>query len=668
MASHLRILALAILCAASVAKADILPILQDTTTRYIVNPSNILGFRVGGQFLTNLVGHGLANSNGVLSVTISSGGGGSGSVTNVGLLPWYGVGVSPTNITTGGAFSLSWSNQTANTIFAGPTTGGAAAPTFRSIVDADIPDTITIDLAATATVANSGDSATAFFSSGTIEAARLGSGSGGSTKFLREDSTWQTISGGGDALVANPLSQFAATTSAQLAGVLSDETGTGAAVFADSPTFAGTVAFSNVTVSTLQFPFASRYAATDASSNLVATSDGGSWTNLNASELRSGTVPDARIDSAIARDAEVAAAYQPLDADLTDLADGSLTGSKVGSGIDAANITVGTLDDARIPSGISRDAEAASLYQPLTATLTRLGDIGAGSSMDLLARDATGWTNFPVGSQGQYLTRNGSSSLVWSNLPAGGSWDGSPIASGTITNLTTERINGKRMFLRREGGFFEDGTGAGTSAQQMFGPTLSGFATSSGTVATDYSYTGSATDPGRVYVASSATANSGYTYGGFNAIYLLAGNEFVTVGTYVLVTNLVVARWGLIDQYNTTEPTDGVYFEMANGNIYGKTSNNSSRSTTSSVYVPVESYTVRLNTEIELNSAASTATFRIYTNSVLAWTDSLSANIPTTVNRYTGPGFTTYHTSGSAGLNIMALGWFGVDLGRTLNR
>lgn len=42
--------------------------------------------------------------------------------------------------------------------------------------------------------------------------------------------------GVGDALVANPLSQFAATTSAQLAGVISDETGTGALVFANSPT------------------------------------------------------------------------------------------------------------------------------------------------------------------------------------------------------------------------------------------------------------------------------------------------------------------------------------------------------------------------------------------------------------------------------------------------
>ena len=55
-------------------------------------------------------------------------------------------------------------------------------------------------------------------------------------KFLKDDGTWATISGGGDALVSNPLSQFAATSSLQLKGVISDETGSGALVFADSPT------------------------------------------------------------------------------------------------------------------------------------------------------------------------------------------------------------------------------------------------------------------------------------------------------------------------------------------------------------------------------------------------------------------------------------------------
>jgi len=59
---------------------------------------------------------------------------------------------------------------------------------------------------------------------------------GDTSKFLRGDATWAAIPGGGDALVADPLSQFAATTSLQLKGVISDETGSGALVFADTPT------------------------------------------------------------------------------------------------------------------------------------------------------------------------------------------------------------------------------------------------------------------------------------------------------------------------------------------------------------------------------------------------------------------------------------------------
>lgn len=41
----------------------------------------------------------------------------------------------------------------------------------------------------------------------------------------------------GNALTSNPLSQFASTTSAQLAGVISDETGSGSLVFGTDPTF-----------------------------------------------------------------------------------------------------------------------------------------------------------------------------------------------------------------------------------------------------------------------------------------------------------------------------------------------------------------------------------------------------------------------------------------------
>lgn len=42
---------------------------------------------------------------------------------------------------------------------------------------------------------------------------------------------WSNPAGGGDALTSGTLAQFASTTSAQLAGVISDETGSGVLVF-----------------------------------------------------------------------------------------------------------------------------------------------------------------------------------------------------------------------------------------------------------------------------------------------------------------------------------------------------------------------------------------------------------------------------------------------------
>lgn len=100
--------------------------------------------------------------------------------------------------------SLSLNTQTANTIFAGPTTGAAAAPAFRSLVAADIPSLSTtyVPVARMLTI-------------------------NGSAQDLSVNRTWTV----GDALVANPLSQFATTTSAQLRGVISDELGTGALLF-----------------------------------------------------------------------------------------------------------------------------------------------------------------------------------------------------------------------------------------------------------------------------------------------------------------------------------------------------------------------------------------------------------------------------------------------------
>jgi len=65
-----------------------------------------------------------------------------------------------------------------------------------------------------------------------------------------------------------------------------------------------------------------------------------------------------------------------LDSDLQDLADGSLTGSKVGTGINATNITSGTLADARLEATIDRTIFNASDY------ITALGGIHVGGTSD----------------------------------------------------------------------------------------------------------------------------------------------------------------------------------------------------------------------------------------------------------------------------------------------
>ncbi len=65
---------------------------------------------------------------------------GTGSVTSVALtMPAiFSVGGSP--ITTSGTLAVTLATETANTVFAGPTSGGAAAPTFRALVASDIPN------------------------------------------------------------------------------------------------------------------------------------------------------------------------------------------------------------------------------------------------------------------------------------------------------------------------------------------------------------------------------------------------------------------------------------------------------------------------------------------------------------------------------------------------
>ncbi len=73
------------------------------------------------------------------SYLVTVGGIGGGTVSSVGLTaPSSILNVAGSPITGAGTFALTLANQTANTAFLGPATGSAAAPTFRSLVPADI--------------------------------------------------------------------------------------------------------------------------------------------------------------------------------------------------------------------------------------------------------------------------------------------------------------------------------------------------------------------------------------------------------------------------------------------------------------------------------------------------------------------------------------------------
>ena len=116
----------------------------------------------------------------------------TGTVTSVGLTAPAQFSVTGSPVTGSGTLALSWANQTANYVFAGPASGSAAAPTFRQLVGADIP-----------VFGASGSS----HSQGGVPDPGA---SAGTTRYLREDGTWAAPTGSGslagdsDVSIASP--------------------------------------------------------------------------------------------------------------------------------------------------------------------------------------------------------------------------------------------------------------------------------------------------------------------------------------------------------------------------------------------------------------------------------------------------------------------------------
>ncbi|GAA5137363.1 hypothetical protein GCM10023213_13930 [Prosthecobacter algae] len=149
-------------------------------------------------------------------------------------------------------------------------------------------------------------------------------------------------------------------------------------------------------------------------------------------------------------------AYQPLDADLTDLADGTLTGSKVGTGINAGNITTGALAitnggtgsttaaNARAALGlaIGTDVQAYSANTSLlgssidlTTEVTGALPIANGGTGSTTALDARAALGLAIGTDVQAYSAN--TSLLGSSIDLTTEVTGAlPIANGGTGSTT----------------------------------------------------------------------------------------------------------------------------------------------------------------------------------------------------------------------------------------
>lgn len=110
----------------------------------------VLGFKVyvsegtanGGKYWTYTTS--AAVTLGTTTLTFVQDGAGTGTVTSIALTMPSDFLVSGSPITSSGTLAVTANTQSANTIKAGPTTGASAAPTYRTLVSADLPTAPTV--------------------------------------------------------------------------------------------------------------------------------------------------------------------------------------------------------------------------------------------------------------------------------------------------------------------------------------------------------------------------------------------------------------------------------------------------------------------------------------------------------------------------------------------
>jgi len=250
---------------------------------------------------------------------------------------------------------------------------------------------------------------------------------------------------------------------------------------------------------------------------------------------------------------------------------------------------------------------------------------------------------------------------------SGGTWDGTPIAGGTITNLTTSAINSRSYYTTENGDFWADG--AHTSANANAFPPLHSAAIASGTLATP---AGTTNNPFIARFVSSTTTNSGWYVGSLGATgaYIIngGGDEFTAILS-IYATNQVNANWGFLDGFTHTDVTDGAYFRLENGFIQGVLANAGSYTRTATSNQAAIASTSFRRYVIKTSADATSVTFwdlsASGTGYVTNWTDSITNTLPPGA---TGIGVVAVNRATPSAIDLISLDGVGKRITRYLVR
>ncbi len=176
-----------------------------------------------------------------------------------------------------------------------------------------------------------------------------------------------------------------------------------------------------------------------------------------------------------------------------------------------------------------------------------------------------------------------------------------------------------------------------------------------------------ANHPGILRTTSSTTTNSGGYCMTDVLSFLIGGGEVTEFVFRPIDLTTLTARFGFLDTLTSTDAVDGCYFELlSTGVITGKTSNNSTRTTSATIA------TLSINTwyrlRLEVNDAATSVTFTVFdANGNQLGTQTNSANIPTGAGRNCGHGYVATK-SGTTAQACIEMDFMSLEIDKALIR